>query len=235
MSTTSLSIYSASATSWGALAMTLAPATVGSQIGFDNSLSASFGSSVSSFTVAYPVGAASNYLLVGVVSQNVTDVLTTVTYSAVGMTRLGGYYAAAISCWLYWYGLANPATGSHNVVLTTSGSVAILGCEVASYTNLSATQPDSTVTVNVVNSALVWTLLTPTKAGCWGVQFSRNVLGTISSTTGGIVRVSETSDGLASILDTNGVIPFPTPVTLTSNAIGWFIERVDLHASLAEK
>jgi hypothetical protein len=77
-----------------------------------------------STTFAWNNSASANYLVVGVSSWDATAgdaVVSGVTYNGVSMTSLGSRQDAgneAVSLW----GLANPAAGSNNVIVTMAGS-----------------------------------------------------------------------------------------------------------------
>lgn len=234
MAQAAISVRSPTVGAWTALAITLAPATASSQIAFDNALAGSF-TAGATHTVAFTVGVAANYLLAGIVVVNATDILTGVTYNAVALTRLAVFNAGLTTGWIYIYGLANPTVGANNLVATCSGAT-VVAAHMASYTNASGTQPNSTVSASALSSALIWTISTPTIPGCWGVQFSRSSLGAVTMVAiGGTMRTTQLTDGVGSFVDTNGVIQLPTPVTLNANRTGWVLERIDLKPSQGER
>lgn len=239
-----IALQASTATAWGVLSVALAPSTTSAAIAADVSLQGNFSSSVSSYTKAMTLGANANYLLVGVVGDTTTDKVTagSVTYNSVAMTQLIRLYAGASIGWLYLYGLASPATGSaHNIVVTATGSCSILGLEAQSYTNCSANQPNVSTSASFLSSAIAWSVLVPVGAGCWGVTFARNALGPLTSAscsgcgTTAATRVSQSGDGLASLVDTNGTIPFFTATTLTPNSSQWRLQRMDISRTTQEK
>src|SRR5581483_9241133 len=110
--TGSITVTATSSTAWGVIGVTLAPLGV---LAFVNAANGGFSQSVSSFNSAYVVNAASNYLLVCVVGDATTDKVTGVTYNSVAMTLLKKLNAGTSTGWIYVFGLASPASGSHSV------------------------------------------------------------------------------------------------------------------------
>jgi hypothetical protein len=215
-------------TNWGAIALALAPATSTSAITFDASGVGGFGSNTNTHTEAYTCGVAANYLLVGAIGDATSDFITGITYNAVPMTQLLKYYPGSVG-WMYFYGLSAPTTGSsQNVVISAGSNCSVIGIVMASYGGVAAVQPNTSTTGSFLTSGIAWTILVPSVPGCWGVQFSRNPLGTLSAVVGAANRVSEVSNGLASLVDTNAIIPVAQSTILTANTTQWQIQRVDV-------
>lgn len=113
--------------------------------------------SVTSYTFAYTCGSGSNRLLVvGLAIQpEGADLVTGVTYSGVAMTLARKQICppadptADSDCYLYY--LLNPASGTHDVVVTLSSSGRVNGSVAADYAGVrQSAQPDA---VNGVTSA----------------------------------------------------------------------------------
>lgn len=181
-----ITVNAASSASWGVIGVTLAPNGV---IAFGNAASGLFTTAASSYTHAYVVNASSNYLVVCVVGDSTTDKVTGVTYNAVAMTLLKKLNAGTTTGWIYVFGLAAPATGSHNVVVSASGSCTNLGFVAADYLAVKSTEPDSSLSQTMASTLAVTTNYTPVAGNTWALQFSINTQGQQTSVAGGSLRV----------------------------------------------
>lgn len=200
--TGAITVNAASSTTWGVIGVTLAPNGV---ITAGNAATGNFSTSVSSYTAAYVVNASSNYLVVCVVGDSTTDKVTGVTYNAVSMTQLSKLNAGATLGWIYVYGLAAPATGSHNVVISASGSCSTLGFVAADYLAIKASgEPDSSLTQTMASSLSVTTNYTPVAANTWAIQFSINGQGAQTSIASGALRVFASVGGTLPTLTWTG-------------------------------
>lgn len=226
-----------SSVSWIAFGLTLVPSTPASQIAFDAAVAGGVSAGVNTKTVAMTLGGAANYLLVGILGDNASDLITGVTYNGVAMTQLLKGYNAN---WLYVYGLYAPAVGaSHNIVASASGLCSSLGVDAVSYTNCSNLQPNTTVSITLTNSKTAWTAFAPLVSGCIGVQIAFNTGGgTVSSvvaTGTGVPAGTRVNDsGVLLIADTNGPIPLASATVLSPNTAQWQVQRVDLRPRLEE-
>lgn len=140
---------------------------------------------------------AGDYVIVAIRANS--DSITGVTYAAVTMTQLGKVNRGG--SWFYFYGLAAPATGANNVVVSVSGSEnrwaaaeSLLGVKQTSPldTSNSATSASSPNTVSV----------TSTVAGVWlaGIAQGGGSLGAGTDTT---LRQDGTGDTDTVLLDSN--------------------------------
>lgn len=235
MAAAAITAFSVTPSPWGVIAIALTPSTATAAIAPDVSVDGSFGTSVSSLTKSgVTLGASANYLLAFVGGDQSTDKITGVTFNSVSMTLLGKFYPGSALGWTYLFGLANPTTGgSQSIVVSASGSCSVISLEAQSYTNCSPTQPNTLVTASFSNTPTAWAVIVPVTAGCWGVSCSRlsGALLTSASCSGcgttAVTRVTNGGSGLA-IIDTNGTIPFLTPVTLTPNNAQWRVQRMDV-------
>jgi len=236
MAAASISMQGPAVGDWGIISLAISPVTARAAIAADVSVSGTFANSATSLTQTATLGASANYLLAGVLGDSASDLVTGVTYNSVAMTQLVKLYPGSTVGWLYVYGLPNPATGSsHNLVVSASGTCSTIGVTAQSYTNCSATQPNVQVSAafKAINTA--WSVLVPLTPGCWGVSFLRYSASgsprTQTCTSCGTVaalRTSEGTNGVLSIVDTNGTIPLLTPTTLTPNRAQWRLQRADL-------
>lgn len=80
---------------------------------------------VSSFTQSHTIGGTAKLLLVAVESQK-NPTVTSVTWNGTAMSLIGsvGNVAAGTGRQVYVFGLANPATGTHDIVTTLSSAFA---------------------------------------------------------------------------------------------------------------
>ena len=106
-------------------------------------------------TVSHTCTGSNRFIVVNVGSNST---VLWVTYAWVSLTQIQGYSTDgagnSASCW----GLANPASGANNVVITTSGTATIM-CEIASYTWVAQSSP---VDVSVMNWPTTTTSFTQT-------------------------------------------------------------------------
>ena len=88
-------------------------------------------------TVAHTTSGSARGLMVWIFANNSGDAVTGVTYAGTSMTQVAkrarADYAPQI-CYLYW--LANPASGSNNVIISTSTSITNSTAYAVSYTGV---------------------------------------------------------------------------------------------------
>lgn len=111
----------------------------------DASSSGSQTNAGTTLTYAHTIGGTANYLKVGVAANNVNPgPITGVTWNAVAMTRLGSELAPDTNLVVsYWY-LVNPATGTHNVVVTTTTGTDAIASGASSYIGVDTSTPHGT-------------------------------------------------------------------------------------------
>jgi hypothetical protein len=127
--------------------------------------------------------------------------------------------------WLYLYVLVNPASGSHNVVISASTTTWILA-GAADYSGASQTGvPDNstTETVGVTNS--ISKALTPSASDCWIIFVAGGYIGggqMTSSNGSTTVRQSDGTLGTWALADTNAAVNGSTTMGLqyVSNSNG---------------
>ncbi len=148
-------------------------------IAFDNATAAASGASVSSLTFSYTVGSGlqNSLLLVGAEYYSVGFLaVTSITYNAVNLALIqrnnNGSAAATVEVW----GLANPASGAHNVIITLAGTIAgnIIGtarsyqnCPQTSFVDSQSTTPNVVTGTHSSQSTSVTTVAPNT----WLVDF----------------------------------------------------------------
>lgn len=163
------------------------------------------GGGASGYTVAYTVGSGQNRLLVVVFEgDTATDDITSVTYAGAGMTLA---CKIPTNRWLYFYFLLNPASGAHNVVISSSSSKFIIACA-ADYENVQQSgQPDATAT-NSKGATLPNTLastITTIAQNAWAIMGSGGFKASAPPVagTGATRRTFDATFGAAGIFDSN--------------------------------
>lgn len=160
--------------------------------------------SSSSLTFAF-TNTAGNFLYVAAKTRG--DEVTGITYNAVSMTLVAKIASDAGSndAWVTVFGLAGPATGANNVVITTGITSEFIGGQTSSYSGVSQTgQPyvNSTATPNSNTAGDI--SLTDTGSSSWNFAAWGNQTGTTSAGTGTTQR--QTSVIALSIGDSNGAV-----------------------------
>lgn len=124
-------------------------------------------------TMPFTCSGTNRYLVVWALDDS-GDFITGYTYAGAAMTQLGK--VACSSFELYAYGLANPATGTNNIVGTGStGNVYIMA---VSYNGVAqVTTPNAITTVANNTGTPLTTTLTTTAANCWTVLISQSSSG----------------------------------------------------------
>ncbi len=145
----------------GSTAQTAAISAGGGTVAFDNASSATTGNAgASSLTFSHTTGSGSNRLLLVGISIGNTSVIApsiaNVTYNGVNLTfvqGLSGGTGTARPRTEIWR-LVNPPSGSHDVVITTSGGTARgLTAGAVTFTGVDATTPLGTPVTGSANSA----------------------------------------------------------------------------------
>lgn len=166
-------------------------------LAFDNSSQQTTNSS----TLSYVMGTVSQGLLiVAVVGDSINDNLTGVTFNSVAMTLINKIQYPG-DRWIYLYGLANPASGTHNIV--ASG---LTFCELSAISYSGAAQtgiPDSTATASVTSVSSIALTTTVVAANCWlvGLEY-----GGTSKSVGAGTTARGTITVNPSTMDSNGTV-----------------------------
>jgi len=199
---------------WGGLATVLVP-TLGSLIAFDAAKAGGQLSNVSTLTVSHTIGGSANFLIVGVLGDATNDLVTGATavqWNGTNMTLIGK--ALVGTNWMYLFALAAPTTGTHNVVITATGVCSVLGCEIASYTNVSSIYYQQIVSLGGGSSTISATgsfsiTVGPPVVNSWALAFlhnnSGNALYSASSLGGGTSSNIRTNESTGALID-SGVI-----------------------------
>lgn len=106
-------------------------------ISFDATSASSYQAASSSYSWGHTCSGSNRFLIVGISLLSVAQTVTGITYAGTALTFIGARNAATAVRTELW-GLIAPATGSNNIAVTLSGSIASVGCA-ASYTNVDQT------------------------------------------------------------------------------------------------
>lgn len=170
-------------------------------------------------------------LLVVTCGVPASDLITGVTYNGTSLTLVDKIASPAPDGrWCYMFYLVNPATGAHNVVVSSSSSD-FLYANAASYTGAKTTgQPEASATGTTSSSTSSTATVTTTATDAWTVATFRTNDGAFptvtSSPSGAVVR--RTGDSAGALYDSNGGVGSGGSKTITvtyggNRYYGWVI------------
>jgi len=172
-------------------------------IALDTSTYGSFVNPGTTLTWSHTVTGTNPVLFVGAIAAT-TDILTGITYNGVAMT-LVGKGAGGSDRFIYLYVLAAPATGAHNIVVSSASSY--LTGFATSYTGGHQTTPiDSFAVTTTAGADPLPGSTTVVAANCWLVATGR---GTQSPVTAGALttaRAQESDFSSGGMYDSNGTV-----------------------------
>lgn len=141
-------------------------------------------------TFSHTCSGSDRYLTVPAYDVTVGDTVTGVTYNGVAMTQLSKATRGANNRYIYMYGLVAPDTGTHDVVITRTGTTSVLMGGAISYNNVNQSTPtDGTDTDNGNVSTITSTIVT-TVDNCAIVGVCIYASGSQAAGTGTIVLSS---------------------------------------------
>lgn len=130
--------------------------------------------------------------------------ISSVTYNGVAMTSFGTLQRTLNAEYQYMYYLVAPATGAHNIVITTTTAMDYIGGSSASYTGANQTGlPDSYTTYAAQTSTAVTTTTTTIANNCWLMGFYVSDGG--GGWTAGTNTTGRATAGNAQFFDSNSV------------------------------
>lgn len=174
-------------------------------IAFGSSSTSSF-TSGTSHTFSHSTSGSNRILFVIACTNVGSDVVTGVTYAGVSMSFVVKRVDSSNNRYLYIYQLVAPATGSNNVVISTSSSVAITGVA-SSYTGASQTSPIDASTSGSFTSSPETTTLTTTTNNCWAILASADASSVAcSASTNSTYRTASTGFPDVVLFDSNSAI-----------------------------
>lgn len=178
-------------------------------------------------TYSHTVGSGSDrYLVVSIARNDDTttapDDVTGVTYDGVAMTRLVALDGNGDGRFLYsyLYGLANPTPGTHNVVISLTGSTGSRAYSItASYAGVRQTgQPDATASITASIGNPVSTTLTTVADNSWIVASAAD--NNPPYTGSGVLTTRGGGTNASSLLDSNGALTPAGAKTISITATG---------------
>lgn len=168
-------------------------------IAFDTAVDAG-NATATSLTWSHTCTGSNRLLVVDVVGNTSSDVITGVTYNSVAMTLVAKVSSAAggSARWIYQYLLENPASGANSVVVSASTSIFIAGHSL-SYTGAAQSGQPNAFNTGVAASATSLTVaVTSTVDNCWLVGNLKNDAGAGSAGTGTTIREATATGGMTS-------------------------------------
>lgn len=168
------------------------------------------GGAGSGYTVAYTCGSGTDRLLVvGFLGDNSADDITSVTYAGAAMTLVGKVAGTVGVRWTYMYYLLNPASGSNNVVISSSSTKFLIACA-GDWAGVNQTgQPDAsdTATLGSGNTSLTKAVTTIAN-NCWTILVSGgyDANNSPAAGTGSTRRTFDATFGGTGIFDSNAPI-----------------------------
>jgi hypothetical protein len=174
-------------------------------------------SSGTSLTVAHTCSASANRgLVVCVVGDHTTDLITGVTYNGVAATLVTKGHASGR--WCYAFYVNAPASGTNNIVASAS-SACFIEVNAASYTGVAQSgQPEANSGFSDTNSATSRTLtVTTVSANAWAVGCALGQAGTITAGSGTTLRAT---DLVGAILDSGAAVATPGATNLIFSQAG---------------
>lgn len=184
-------------------------------IAFDAVVNASYGGSATlTKTWSHTCTGSDRFLFVNILNGGTTDLVTGVTYNGVDMTRIAGQ---AGDFYHSMYGLANPASGANDIVVTCSSSNNIIPNSI-SYTGVNQTgQPNVFAYNNNTSSTSITSSITTITDNSWLMMFMRkNTGGSATAGAGTTSRVNDTTYGLHTF-DSNAPITPAGSASLIAN------------------
>lgn len=171
------------------------------------------GGGSSSETYSYTVTGDNPALIVAFTAAT-TDIVTSVTFNGVAMTQLQKIQNGA-SRWSYLYYLTGQS-GTHNVVITASGTMDFCGGCTASYTGVTQGVANASGTDTVTGNTTLAGTLTTLADNSWVVDYFYTTGANIAASTGATF-IATLSDNIA-LSDSNGLI---TPAGANSQTVTW--------------
>jgi hypothetical protein len=165
--------------------------------------SAGAGSSTTTLTIAHTCTGSDRLLVVGAIDDGGASNIATAAFNGVAMTLVASTQQSG-SEYVYLFYLKNPASGTHNIVITTSVASNPAASN-ASYTGaLQTGGTDATATVTAGTRSSTTGTVTTVLNNCWLIMVGR--AGTNMSAGASTTRRESTYAAGPGIFDSNGAI-----------------------------
>ena len=186
-------------------------------IAHDAASGPAFAVAASSVTLAHTCSGDDRILVVGGFANNTAGDLTA-TYNGVAMTEIASRNDSGSRITTFY--LVAPATGANNIVLSWSGSAAVLRVSGSSYTGAAqSSQPDSSATGADATSP--FQISTTTIAdNCWVVGYLRDTGGNAMTVEAGTTNRAGSGTSADVLCDNNAAKTPAGSVTLGCTSIG---------------
>ncbi len=205
-------------------------------IAFDAASGAGDGSNTTSRTVSHTCTGSDRALVLGVQSGATppSDIITGATYNGVSMTLVAKLVTNS-SHPVYLFYLSNPASGTHDIVVSASGSQTIL-MAAASYTGVNQSgQPEAFNSLTAQTSASVTVAVTTVTDNAWTVLVAGDSAGTVGAGTGSTKRAGDGLAGdLTAVFDSNGPISPAASNSMTATAANAAVSCNGIIISMAD-
>lgn len=123
-------------------------------------------SGATSYTFSHTVSGSDTYLVVPVYEQGSGDTVSTVTFNGAAASFLGKAKRNTADRNVYLYGLVAPDSGTHDVVVSRSGSSLAIFAGATSYNGVDQSTPTDGVDTDSGNSTSVTSNITTTVDDC---------------------------------------------------------------------
>lgn len=159
-----------------------------------------------SITIAFDSGSTGSdrYLVVAIFGAT-TDKVTGVTYNGDAMTLLKKQVGTAQGgLYMYFFGLANPDTGTNNIVISASSSITQPPVWYGVYTGVDATQPDDDAYNNRGGGSGSFAVtLTTVADNCWLLAMEMDNNGAMAATADCVKRSGWSNGYGTQVFDSN--------------------------------
>jgi len=170
-------------------------------IAFDNAITQQTSQGTNNLTFSYTTSGTNRYLFVGCVANGSGAAITNITYAGTPMTQINSLTAVGfLNETDYLFGLAAPATGIHDMVVTTN-TPSTIACAASSYTGAqqtTAVEASNTAQGQSGGTAIV--SVTTITDNDWLVGFARMD----GAPTAGPNTVNRGNSLFVDMMDTNG-------------------------------
>lgn len=175
-----------------------------------------------SLTFSHTCTGSNLVLFVGVRGDGSSDTITGVTYNGVAMTKIIGHNDWS-NRWTYLWYLIAPATGAHNVVITSSSSVLING-NASSYTGCKQSWVPDASAKNNASSTTITTSVTTIADNCRTVLIGTTNVNQAAST--GSTQRTLSSDTAFWLYDSNAALTPAWSKSMIITATSWGMNTV---------
>jgi hypothetical protein len=176
-------------------------------IAYDNSGQTNSASGSGTITISYTVTGSNTFLVIRCYTDSGSDHISGITYAGVTMTEHAKQTLSSGN-YVYTYVLLGATTGANDIVITRSGTTAVLSTY-SSYTGvLQSGFPDATVSDTGTTTGNITKSITTVLNNCWVISTycAAEADSPITAGSGNTLRQSLVSGAISAILDSNGPV-----------------------------